>query len=139
MEQPTPRVALGLALRGIATSAIDVSDGLLGDLGHMLRQSGVGATIDAAGRGRADGGRRRGWTPDRQLRVSCWPAATTTSLPSPRRRRSAKPSRRRRSRRAQPVTRIGRIEAAAGHARCWMRQGATMQKRFGSFDHFASS
>ncbi len=46
MEQPTPRVALGLALRGIATAAIDVSDGLLGDLGHILKQSGVGATLD---------------------------------------------------------------------------------------------
>ena len=46
LEQPTPRVALGLALRGIATSAIDISDGLLGDLGHILKQSGVGATVD---------------------------------------------------------------------------------------------
>ena len=45
MERPTPRVALGLALRGIATAAIDVSDGLLGDLGHILKASNVGATI----------------------------------------------------------------------------------------------
>jgi thiamine-monophosphate kinase len=42
---PQPRVALGLALRGIATAAIDVSDGLLADLGHILEQSGVGAEI----------------------------------------------------------------------------------------------
>lgn len=47
MEQPEPRVALGLALRGIASAAIDISDGLLGDLGHILRRSGVGATVDA--------------------------------------------------------------------------------------------
>ena len=33
-------------VRGIATSAIDISDGLLGDLGHILKQSGVGATVD---------------------------------------------------------------------------------------------
>ena len=46
MEQPQPRIALGLALRGLATSAIDVSDGLLGDVGHILRQSAVRATID---------------------------------------------------------------------------------------------
>ena len=46
MEQPTPRVALGLALRGVATAAIDISDGLLGDLGHILKRSAVGATID---------------------------------------------------------------------------------------------
>ena len=45
LEQPTPRVALGQALRGIATSAIDISDGLLGDLSHILKASRVGATI----------------------------------------------------------------------------------------------
>ncbi len=46
MERPTPRVALGIALRGVATSAIDVSDGFAGDLGHVLRRSGVGAVVD---------------------------------------------------------------------------------------------
>ncbi len=45
MEQPQPRVALGMALRGLASSAIDVSDGLLGDLSHVLQRSGVGATL----------------------------------------------------------------------------------------------
>jgi thiamine-monophosphate kinase len=39
MHQPNPRINLGLALRGIAHAAIDVSDGLLGDLQHILRQS----------------------------------------------------------------------------------------------------
>lgn len=46
LEQPTPRVALGAALRGIATSAIDISDGLAGDLRHILKASGVGATVN---------------------------------------------------------------------------------------------
>lgn len=46
MEQPQPRVALGLALRGVASAAIDLSDGLAGDLGHVLRRSKVGATVD---------------------------------------------------------------------------------------------
>jgi thiamine-monophosphate kinase len=45
---PTPRVELGIALRGIASSAIDISDGLLGDLGHILERSRVGATLDFA-------------------------------------------------------------------------------------------
>ena len=48
LERPLPRVELGLALRGIAHSAIDVSDGLAGDLGHVLQRSGVGATIEWA-------------------------------------------------------------------------------------------
>lgn len=45
MEQPEPRVALGLALRGLASAAIDLSDGLVGDLGHVLGRSGVGASL----------------------------------------------------------------------------------------------
>jgi thiamine-monophosphate kinase len=45
MEQPQPRVALGLGLRGVASAAIDLSDGLVGDLGHVLRRSGVGAVV----------------------------------------------------------------------------------------------
>ena len=48
LHQPQPRVALGLALRGIATSAIDISDGLLADLGHILEASQVGAQLDFA-------------------------------------------------------------------------------------------
>ena len=43
---PTPRVTLGIALRGLAHSAIDVSDGLLADLGHILERSGVGARLE---------------------------------------------------------------------------------------------
>ena len=45
MHQPTPRVELGIQLRGIASAALDVSDGLLGDLKHLLKQSYVDAEI----------------------------------------------------------------------------------------------
>ncbi len=48
LHAPTPRVELGLALRGVAHSAIDVSDGLLADLGHILTRSGVGAVVEYA-------------------------------------------------------------------------------------------
>jgi thiamine-monophosphate kinase len=45
LHAPQPRVTLGLALRDIANSAIDISDGLLADLGHILSQSNLGASI----------------------------------------------------------------------------------------------
>ncbi len=45
LHRPQPRVALGLALRGLAHAAIDVSDGVLADLGHILEQSKVAATV----------------------------------------------------------------------------------------------
>jgi thiamine-monophosphate kinase len=48
LERPTPRLALGRALRGAASSAIDLSDGLVSDLGHILAASGTGAEIDLA-------------------------------------------------------------------------------------------
>ena len=45
LERPEPRVALGLALRGLASAAIDVSDGLLADIGHILERSTLAADI----------------------------------------------------------------------------------------------
>lgn len=47
LERPTPRLALGMALRGIASACADVSDGLTGDLGHILKASAVGACLQA--------------------------------------------------------------------------------------------
>lgn len=45
LERPQPRVALGLALLAVASAAIDVSDGLLADLGHIAERSGLAATV----------------------------------------------------------------------------------------------
>lgn len=47
LQRPQPRVALGLGLREVASAMLDVSDGLLGDLAHLLERSGVGAVIEA--------------------------------------------------------------------------------------------
>lgn len=47
LHAPAPRVALGIGLQAIAHAAIDISDGLAGDLGHILQQSRVGATVNA--------------------------------------------------------------------------------------------
>lgn len=45
LHRPQPRIALGLALRGMASAAIDISDGLLADLGHILAASETGAEL----------------------------------------------------------------------------------------------
>ncbi len=133
MDRPTPRVALGLALRGVATSAIDISDGLLGDLGHVLRQSQVGATVEAdtvAGRlaagGAVDLATRRACTlaggDDYELAFTAPPGAREAV-------RAAAQSA------GTEVTRIGRIDTAPG-LRLIDASGQPVTGRFASFDHF---
>ncbi len=141
LEQPTPRLALGLALRGLATAAADVSDGLLGDLGHILKASGVGARIEAeaaapllaAAAPLAQAGRPL--DPEQQL---AWVLAggddyelVFTAPPAGRQavQAAAQASR-------TPVTRIGRIEAEPG-LRLVDAQGQPISQRYASFDHFA--
>ena len=46
LDRPEPRLAEGMALRGVASAAIDISDGLAQDLGHILERSGVGARLE---------------------------------------------------------------------------------------------
>lgn len=134
MEQPQPRVALGLALRGIATSAIDVSDGLLGDLAHVLRRSGVGAElqVDAVPRSAVltalSETLQRECTlaggDDYELVFSAAPGDAARVVAA--------------AQVAQvPVTRIGRLSADAG-LRLIDRDGRPVAHTFGSFDHFKS-
>jgi thiamine-monophosphate kinase len=136
MEQPTPRLALGQALRGIASAAIDVSDGLLGDLGHILKQSGVGARVEAevAATLMGDAGRE---LPDAQQRMEYVLAGGDDYelvFTAPAQRRDAVQAAALASR--TPVTRIGRIEAAPG-LRLVDGAGRPHPGRYASFDHFA--
>lgn len=71
LERPRPRVALGIALRGVASAMLDVSDGLTGDLGHILEASGVGAIVDVARIPCADELRRRLASDERDLALAC--------------------------------------------------------------------
>ncbi len=71
LEMPSPRVALGLALRGIATAAIDISDGLVGDLAHILERSAVGATVDLAAIPRSPVLSRLAGGDERSLALEC--------------------------------------------------------------------
>jgi len=65
LQRPLPRVEVGRVLRGIASAAIDVSDGLAADLGHILERSGCGADVDLARLPLSDTYRRcdPGWDP----------------------------------------------------------------------------
>jgi thiamine-monophosphate kinase len=71
LEAPVPRVELGLALRGVATAAIDVSDGLIGDLGHILERSAAGAMLELAAIPRSPALARLAGGDDRALALEC--------------------------------------------------------------------
>jgi len=71
LSLPTPRVGLGEKLRGVATSAIDISDGLMGDLGHVLRASKAGARIELAAIPRGAAMQRLLDGPQRELALRC--------------------------------------------------------------------
>ena len=141
LEQPTPRVALGQALRGVATAALDLSDGLLGDLGHLLKASGVGATLDTS--------------IAIELIAACAHPACTSDLISLKKRLecvlaggddyelafTAPPAARQAVLAAArltetPVTRMGRIDAEPG-LRLVDAQGQRLSGHYASFDHFA--
>ena len=141
MEQPTPRVALGQALRGVASSAIDISDGLVGDLGHILRASGVGACIDTAvamdliATCRYKTAAHGHFDAEKQLEfVLAGGDDYELAFTAPATQREAVQAAAQAS--ATAVTRIGQIEATPG-LRLVDGQGQPVSRRFASFDHFA--
>jgi thiamine-monophosphate kinase len=71
LSRPTPRVALGERLRGLGTSAIDLSDGLVGDLGHVVKASRVRATIELGALPRSRAVDRRLGGAERALALEC--------------------------------------------------------------------
>ena len=117
MERPQPRLALGQALRGVATSAIDVSDGLLGDLGHILRRSQVGATLEVDALPRSAVLRTLPAALQREFALAGGDDYENAS--------------------GVGVTRIGRLDAEPG-LRLIDANGAAVVNGFGSFDHFKS-
>jgi thiamine-monophosphate kinase len=76
LELPHARVALGRRLRGVAAAAIDVSDGLLADLGHILERSNVGAEVEYVALPRAPALEA---CPDRALSDACLPMSARRS------------------------------------------------------------
>ncbi|HEX7889170.1 MAG TPA: thiamine-phosphate kinase [Ramlibacter sp.] len=138
LEQPEPRVALGCALRGIATSAIDLSDGLLGDLGHVLARSGAGATVETAAVTPLLAATRSGLQlPLEQLQALVLAGGDDYELAftAPADQRAAVEAAAAQA--GTPVTRIGRIDAEPG-LRLLDAQGRALERRFASFDHFAT-
>lgn len=138
LHQPTPRVALGLALRGVASSAIDVSDGLLGDLRHVLQASGVGARILADGLTTlmACRGDALDAVVPRQHQQACVLAGGDDyelAFTAPANRREAVAAAAATS--GIPVTRIGRIDADPG-LRVIDAHGDPVTGDWHAFDHF---
>lgn len=140
LERPSPRLALGMALRGIATSAADLSDGLAGDLGHILKASAVGASLTAeettkiVAAGAHPSGAGAPFDAETLLRVALTGGddyeLVFTAPPKARAavRAAAQAS-------ATPVTRIGRIEAEPG-LRLVGADGRVSPLAARAFDHF---
>ena len=141
LELPAPRIALGTALRSIATSAIDISDGLTGDLGHILKASRTGArislsdTIDLIASNVHGTG--AGGLFDHKNRLDYVLAGGDDyelCFTAPASRRQAVQAAAVQS--ATPVTRIGVVEAEPGLRLC-DADGRALTACPTSFDHFA--
>jgi len=133
MDWPEPRVALGRALVGLATASIDISDGLVGDLGHLLERSGVGARLNWPDVPRAEIFRELDVASQQQLILAGGDdyELLFTAPPGVRHAIGALATG------SLALTRIGQIDAAPG-LRLLDGDGALIEATLRSFDHFAS-
>lgn len=142
LECPEPRVALGLALRGLASAAIDLSDGLMGDLGHVLRASGVGATLQTKALGSLLQARIHPQWPQLSAQIKVLDEVLSGGddyellFTAPAQHRDAVTGAAAASQ--TPVTRIGHIDAHAG-LRLIDPHGGLVQPTQTSFDHFRAA
>jgi thiamine-monophosphate kinase len=137
LERPLPRVELGMRLRGAASAMIDVSDGLVGDLGHVLAASGVGAIVDVASIPRSPALDTLLRGDARELALACLLAGGDDyelcfTAPPPQRSRIEAIGRETGVR----VTRIGSTEASPG-LRVRDESGHPLEALPRAFDHFA--
>ena len=137
LNRPQPRVALGLALRGIAHSAIDVSDGLLADLGHILERSDAAAEIEFSALPASK--IMRGYLDRRVARDALLAGGDDYELcfSAPRRARERIVRIGRRARIA--LTRIGRIQVhrhGAPRLIVLAADGTALPRMRGGYDHF---
>jgi thiamine-monophosphate kinase len=135
MEEPLPRVALGQALLGIASSAIDLSDGLAGDLGHVLRRSGVGALVEVDTLPRSADLAGQAQALQRECVLAGGDDYELLFTAGPDRRDAVAAAARAAS---TPVARIGRIEAGS-ELRFVDAAGRSVAGPAGSFDHFLTT
>jgi thiamine-monophosphate kinase len=134
LHAPEARVKLGQRLRGVAAAAIDVSDGVLADLGHILERSNVGAEVDYEALPRSPDLRA---CADAALADECLLAGGDDYellFTAPPERRAAVEAAGRAA--GVPVTRIGRIAAGAREVRLLDRAGKPMRAARLGFDHF---
>jgi thiamine-monophosphate kinase len=132
LHTPTPRIELGMALRQVAHASIDVSDGLIGDLAHILERSEAGATLwcDAL----PIGGILANQSRDRQFEFALSGGDDyELCFTAPRARRDAVIEAGRRSK--TQITRIGYIESQSG-CRIVDASNTLQTFAFKSFDHF---
>ena len=135
MEQPQPRVALGVALRSVATSAIDVSDGLLGDLAHILSRSSVGATIEVDAVPRSSVLSSQPLALQRECTLAGGDDYELLFTAPPSHAADVQAAAREAG---VPVTRIGRIDRSRALTLV-DAQGRSVAHTFGSFDHFKTT